>query len=267
MSVAKLQPPDPKATYLATLYGKALDARSPNPILGDKHADEIVGRLDVDFAALKLPRGGEITLPVRAKHLDGWTRAFLAAHPTATVLHLGCGLDSRILRVDPPPTVRWYDVDLPAVIALRRQLYPERANATLLAAEVADLRWLDAIPTGAPVLVIGEGFFMYLAEEQVLAFFRRVVNTFPGGEFIFDAYSGFMVWGVSQLATVRGAHVTLRWGIDNPHKLEQQAPRLKLVDAVSFFCLPDLLRLGPRAKVMCRTPGLRGLVRHVRYRF
>jgi O-methyltransferase involved in polyketide biosynthesis len=67
---------------------------------------------------LKLPSGAAISLPVRAKHLDGWTREFLAAHPRSTVLHLGCGLDTRVYRVDPPAGARWYDVDLPAVIEL-----------------------------------------------------------------------------------------------------------------------------------------------------
>jgi hypothetical protein len=33
---------DDKATYLTTLYGKALDARSPNPTLGDTFADAAV---------------------------------------------------------------------------------------------------------------------------------------------------------------------------------------------------------------------------------
>jgi hypothetical protein len=32
----------------------------------------------------------------------GWTREFLAACPTANVLHLGC---SRVYRIDPPATV------------------------------------------------------------------------------------------------------------------------------------------------------------------
>lgn len=263
----KIHLPADKTTYLATLYGKALDARKPDPILGDTYADAAVRRLEFDFASLKLPDGGDITLPVRAKHLDGWTRDFIAAHPVSTVLHLGCGLDTRVFRVDPPATVAWYDVDFPDVIDLRRQLYATRDHYTMLGAPIDNLAWLDAIPPGAPVLVIGEGFFMYLAETEVLALFRRILGTFPGGEFIFDAYSAPMVWLVSRLSTVRGAAVTLRWGVGDPHKLERQVQGLKLVEEQSFFCLPDLVRLGARGRFMCSTPGLRNLVRHVRYRF
>jgi O-methyltransferase involved in polyketide biosynthesis len=126
METEKVHLTKEKETYLATLYGKALDNRSENPILGDKFADEVVRHIDFDFEKLKVPKGGEITLPVRAKHLDQWTGEFLAANPVSTVLHLGCGLDSRVFRIDPPATVRWYDVDMPDVIELRRCLYPER---------------------------------------------------------------------------------------------------------------------------------------------
>ena len=76
---------------------------------------------------------------------------------SSTVLHLGCGLDSRVFRIDPPATVRWYDVDLPDVIDLRRRLYPERHDYELIATSVTDLRWLDGIPADRPVLVVAEG--------------------------------------------------------------------------------------------------------------
>ena len=147
-----------KETLLPTLYGRALDSRSADPILGDRWADEVVRRLDYDFAGLKLPKGGEISLPIRAKHFDGWTRDFLAANPRATVLHLGCGLDSRVFRVDPPATVRWYDVDHPEVIELRRRVYPARAAGyEMIGTSLVDLDWLAEMPDDDPVLVVGEG--------------------------------------------------------------------------------------------------------------
>lgn len=71
-------------TYLSTLYGKALDARAENPILGDTFADDVVRRIDFDFGKLNLPEGGSITLPMRAKHLDSWAREFLDTHPAST---------------------------------------------------------------------------------------------------------------------------------------------------------------------------------------
>jgi O-methyltransferase involved in polyketide biosynthesis len=103
---------------------------------------------------------------MRAWHFDQWTRAFLAANPESTVLHLGCGLDTRVYRIDPGPKVRWFDVDFPDVIALREPLYPARDGYRRIGSSVTDLAWLDAIPGDTPVLVVAEGLMMYLHEKD-----------------------------------------------------------------------------------------------------
>ncbi len=205
METKKIRLTKEKETYLTTLYGKALDAAVEHPILGDRFAAEAVARIDYDFKELKLPNGGEITLPMRALHFDQWTRAFLAANPVSTVLHLGCGLDTRVYRIDPGPQVRWYDVDMPDVIALRKQLYPRRDGYQQIVTSVTDLSWLDAIPGDTPVFVVAEGLTMYLHEKDGTALFRRITEQFPGGQIAFDGYSGAMVRLVSRLAAVRGA--------------------------------------------------------------
>jgi O-methyltransferase involved in polyketide biosynthesis len=274
MAVQKIRLTKEKETYLATLYGKALDAQAPNVILGDRFAADAVARIDYDFEQLKLPSGGEITLPMRALHFDQWTRAFLAANPASTVLHLGCGLDTRVYRVDPGPQVRWYDVDMPDVIALRKQLYPPRDSYHIIGSSVTDLAWLDGIAGDTPVMVVAEGLLMYLQEKDGTALLRRITEQFPSGQVAFDAYSGTMTRLVSRLATVRGAQVELVWGIDDPHDLEQQVPKLRLAESVSFLTMPRLVERLARnrfSKAMYRLLGrwgfYRNLVRHVRYEF
>jgi len=261
-----------KETYLATLYGKALDASAQRPILGDRLAAEAVARIDFDFRKIKLPRGGEITLPLRALHFDRWTRAFLAAHPEATVLHLGCGLDTRVFRIDPGPGVRWFDVDFPDVIALREQLYPERPGYQRIGTSVTDLAWLDQVPGDLPVMVIGEGLFMYVPEKDGLALLRRITERFPGGQIAFDGYSTAMLRMVSRLAAVRGAKVELIWGVGDPRDLERQVPRLRLVEEVSFLTMPELVDRMATGRIsraigelMGRWSFYRKLVRHLRY--
>jgi len=276
METEKVHLAKEKETYLATLYGKALDNRSENPILGDKFADEVVRHIDFDFEKLKVPKGAEITLPMRAKHLDQWTREFLAANPVSTVLHLGCGLDSRVFRIDPPATVHWYDVDYPEVIELRRRLYPERHDYTMIGSSVTDLRWLDGIPADRPVLVVAEGLVQYLPEKEGIALFNRITEKFPGGKFIFDAYSRLTNRLITLLPTSRAAGVSLPWGIDDPRELEKQVPRLKLVTDISFLFMPKLVeRLSQsqsRAqRMMYRIIGhitfLRRSIQHLRYQF
>jgi O-methyltransferase involved in polyketide biosynthesis len=91
------------------------------------------------------------------------------------VLHLGCGLDSRVFRIDPPYTVRWYDIDMPDGIKLLRRLYPERHDYTLVGSSVTDFHWLDEIPADRPVLVVAEGLVQYLSEKEGLALFNLII--------------------------------------------------------------------------------------------
>ncbi|MDO8873008.1 MAG: class I SAM-dependent methyltransferase [Methanoregula sp.] len=127
---------------------------------------------------------------MRAKQLDQWTREFLTANPDSTVLNLGCGLDSRILRIDPPASVRWYDIDLPDVIELRRQLYPVRHDYVMIGSSVTEPGWLDGIPADRPVLVVAEGLLQYLSEKDVTALFCRITEKFPKGQFILTPIAG-----------------------------------------------------------------------------
>ena len=194
---------------------------------------------------------------MRAKHLDGWTREFLAANPRATVLHLGCGLDSRVFRVDPPSGVRWFDIDFPDVIELRRRLYPVRRDYTMIGASVTDPRWLlERIPREDPVLVIGEGLVQYLQPRDGIALFRRVTELFRSGELVFDAYSRLTVRLMRLVPAARAANVKLSWAIDDPRRLARQIPRLALVDDVPFLTLPELAERLPRGRrTMLRWAG------------
>lgn len=112
-----------RETLLATLYLRALDSRADNPILGDPSAQAALERIDYDFERLRVGPNHAIGIAARARLLDDWAREFLDGHPSAIVLHLGCGLDARVYRVDPPAGVQWFDVDYSDVIELRGRVY------------------------------------------------------------------------------------------------------------------------------------------------
>jgi O-methyltransferase involved in polyketide biosynthesis len=133
-----------------TLYARALDSRRPHPILGDAMADQIVRTTDYDYGQLHIDTNLILNVALRARKLDQIASEFLARHPDGVGLDLGAGLDTRAVRLDPPSTVDWYDVDLPAVAAARERLIPERPNAHVIAADVTDPDWLDAVPAGRP---------------------------------------------------------------------------------------------------------------------
>jgi O-methyltransferase involved in polyketide biosynthesis len=239
-------------TMLATLYARALDADAEVPILGDRYAKELVQRLDYDWSSTTINAKNAPSVVVRSAHFDRWARQFLAVHDEAIVLHLGCGLDARALRVQPAPGVDWYDVDYPDVIALREQFYPPDGCYRLVPASVAEPDWLSVIPTDRPVLLLAEGLTMYLTEDDGLGLLRRVVERFPSGELQFDVFNRFAIRTQKINAVVRNAGAQLFWGIDEPGDILRNVPGLRLLAAMSVFDATVLDQLPRQYRVMAR---------------
>ncbi|GAB3421020.1 class I SAM-dependent methyltransferase [Flindersiella endophytica] len=273
MAVELLPLTDVQKTCLPTLYGKALDARSPDPILGDTLADSAVRQLDFDFSSLKLPSRAAISLPIRANHLDGWTREFLSARPRCAVLHLGCGLDTRVHRIDPPASsVQWYDVDLPEVISLREQLYPDRDGYAMIPASVTSAEWLDRVVDDRPVLVVAEGLVMHLPTASAAAMVARIVERFPSGQFCFDVYSALTARTISFASRFASSRAHLHWGL--PPLLARDVTTLRLTDDVPYLALPELgarMATTPFSQAiwrgMLKLKFQRESIRHLRYEF
>ena len=258
-------------TMLATFYAKALDADFEKPILGDRWAKDIVDRIDYDWSKTTITARTSPSVTTRSAHFDNWARQFLAVHPQATVLHLGCGLDSRCYRLDPGPGVEWYDVDYPDVAELRRQLFPPRERCHVVGASVTDPVWLADIPADRPTLMIGEGLTMYLTEADGVALLRRIVDHAPSGELQFDAFSRFGIKTQWTNAVVKRSGATLYWGIDGPDEILEAVPGLRLLqwespfDSATFQDVSWPYRL--MARVMSVSSKLRYMAQYHRYAF
>ncbi|QCI68819.1 class I SAM-dependent methyltransferase [Phreatobacter stygius] len=274
MTAEKITLTGVKETLLITLYGKGEESRLTGSLLRDRFAAEVIGRIDYDFSKLQVGRDDMVGLATRAYRFDQCARAFIAAHPDAIVLHLGCGLDSRIFRLDPPATVRWFDVDYPEVIALRHRLYPAQAAGTMIGSSVTDPSWLDTIPADAPALIIAEGLLMYLSEAEVGDLLGALTTRLPGGELVFDGFNRLGIRLAQSNRMIKATGATLNWNIDEPRELEVLVPKLRFVaelmiydpaEAAQFrrFSLPARLAI----RVMHAVPGFRRIGRLLRYRF
>ena len=260
-------------TLLITLYARALESRSARPILADPWAEAAVERVDHDFAKFHVDRQHQLTISLRAKKFDDWTRAFLRDNPCGTVLYLGCGLDSRVHRIDPPDCVRWYDVDFQDVIDLRRKLYPSRPGKyRMVGSPLEDLGWLDGVDTSQPAFVMAEGVTMYLTEDLVKRVLNRVVDHFARGQVAFDAHNaGLVRWMRRRGATVRETGASFSWGIDSPRDAMVLEPRLEFVGYAKTTDMAEYRTLSLWRRVsfwlMDAIPAFRGLHRPLLYCF
>jgi O-methyltransferase involved in polyketide biosynthesis len=239
-------------TLLITLYAKA---QPDNPLFFDPMARNILDQVEYDFTRLHVPYMTVALVCQRAKKLDSVTRDFLDQHPGGAVLQLGCGLDSRFLRVD-DGRATWYDLDMPPVVELRHQFFTVSERYHVIAASVTDLEWVDTIASGGrPLLVVAEGLLMYLDEADVRQLVLRLHETFPGCRLIADVFSRWMARSATNHPSLKYTGATLGWGVDDPCELEAWAPGLHLLEEWYFTDDPDLARLSLGYRVAYRLAG------------
>jgi O-methyltransferase involved in polyketide biosynthesis len=260
------------------LSGRAIQSQWKNPVLRDPWAEEAMRHIDYDLskqltgvASWSMWKDiGPTIIATRAATFDLLTTRFLTDHPDATVLHVGCGMDSRVFRIDPPAGVQWFDVDYPDVIDLRRQLFPERDAAYhMIGAPLDDLRWLDEVPRDRPGLFIAEGVLHYVSETEVKALLNAVVAHFPSGQMIFDICNSLILKRAG--ANVGGTGATYKWGLDDPQEIKRLEPKLELIkefkpsELVAFDRFPFWMRAMFRAMEV--SPALRRTERTLVYRY
>ena len=129
-------------TLFITLAARARETQRKHPVLRDPRAVELLQSIDYDTAKYGRSAGGLITV-LRTAIIDFWVREFLSAHPAATVVELGTGLNTRFERVD-NGQVHWFDLDLPDTIELRRNFFADTGRRRMVAASVLDEDWLPS---------------------------------------------------------------------------------------------------------------------------
>jgi O-methyltransferase involved in polyketide biosynthesis len=232
---------DPVAqTLLIPLWARAVEQREPDPLLPDPLASELVAGIDADWGRIGLSRGDLVQCVVRAREFDRFVRDFLTRHPDGTVVHLGCGLDTRFQRVD-NGRVHWFDLDLPEVIAVRRTLVPEAVRYHYLAASVFDPTWFGDVPfePGDALMFVAEAVLPYFPTDQVRDLVCRLRERFPGAELVTDTNTAHAVRIDNlHLAAIR-SRARMHWSMRSPAELETWSPGIRLVESFSYFDDPE----------------------------
>jgi O-methyltransferase involved in polyketide biosynthesis len=126
---------DVSTTLLITLYCRALESQSRDPILNDPKAVEITRQLNPELAKSdnkfyqnlakgKLDQRLVVHIALRAKRYDRYVKDFLNKSPDGIVVNIGSGLDTRFHRIG-NGQVTVYDLDFPEVIEIKKNFLVE----------------------------------------------------------------------------------------------------------------------------------------------
>lgn len=231
-------------TMLATLYVRALETQRPDALLKDDKALDLFHRFGPAFErvqGIRMDEEDRAAIILRNREIDNVVRDFVTRREPVTVVHLGCGLDARFNRVD-DGRLEWYDLDVPDVIELRRQLLGgESARYHLLAGSAFDHEWFSAV--GAPqeraFLFVAEGVFQYFHVEQVRSLVVALCQRFPGSEIVFDAFSPLVVQGNNLRMRISHLGVRYHWGIRHARAIERWADGIQLLSEWFPFSRPE----------------------------
>jgi O-methyltransferase involved in polyketide biosynthesis len=175
------------ATTLWTLRNRAIEAKRAHGVLDDPWAVELFDAIDYDYGKFGNPHQYH---PRRALTFDTATAAYLTTHPKASVVALAEGLQTSFWRLDRAglaDELTWYSVDLPPVIALRRQLLPRDNRIVELGQSALDRSWMDRVDARHGVFITAEGLLMYLEPADGRGLIADCAARFPGGQMIFDS--------------------------------------------------------------------------------
>ncbi|MBP3656638.1 MAG: class I SAM-dependent methyltransferase [Clostridia bacterium] len=208
-------------TLYIPLYGKAAVSRK-GIILHDPKAEEIWAKEGFPLRGKSRSKWLAYSMSMRAAVYDAEARAYLAKHPDALVLHIGCGMDSRAERVS-CAYGQWIDADLPPVIEERKRYYSETGRYSMLAADASQTDWIAALPQAGHALVIMEGLTMYLTHAQNAALLTALARRYPSLTVLADYYTAFGAKASAWKNPIRDVGAQAVSGIDNPSMLGVKA--------------------------------------------
>lgn len=203
-------------TLFIPLYGKSYVSRQ-GILLRDETAERIWAAEGFPLKGKSRSKWLAYYMAMRSAVFDRWTDGKMKKHPDAVVLHLGCGLDSRVQRVGNKGPF-WFDVDFPEVISERKRFFSETDHYRMVASDIRDPKWLEALPQGAAVVVM-EGISMYLAPGELRSVLENLQAHFEEIHLLMDCYTGFAAKASKYKNPINDVGVHQVYGLDDPESL------------------------------------------------
>ncbi|MBQ7832138.1 MAG: class I SAM-dependent methyltransferase [Lachnospiraceae bacterium] len=204
-------------TLYIPLYGKS-EVSKKNIILKDPTAEHIWEQEGFPLKGKSKSKWLAYYMGMRARVFDEWLHGMMQKYPEAVVLHIGCGMDSRIHRVG--GNALWYDIDFEEVINERKKYYEETDTYRMIASDARDTSYLANMPTKQGIVVL-EGISMYLKPEELEKMTADLAVHFDKIHILMDCYTTKAAKASQHKNPINDVGVTLVYGLDEPTRLSE----------------------------------------------
>lgn len=204
-------------TLYIPLYGKAFVSKK-GIILSDRKAEEIWEKEGFALKGKSKSKWLAYYMGMRSAVFDEWAAEQMDMWKDAVVIHLGCGLDSRVLRVGTKGH-KWYDVDFEDVIQERKRYYRESKDYQMISGDVRESAWLNSIPKTATAIVVMEGISMYMNTSELTTLTSLLCNHFGQVNLLMDCYTTLAAKMSKYKNPINDVGVHTVYGLDEPEVL------------------------------------------------
>lgn len=236
---SKLELGSVQETLLLPLWGRAMETQKKDPALLDEKAVSIINTIPYDFSLLSknLSKISQASWIARSIYFDGKIREFTEVHPDASIVNIGCGLDTTFDRIDNGKII-WIDLDLPDTIALRKKYISETERQQFIARSVFDTNWYDRIDKKRKHMLLIAGVLYYFNESEIRQLFNDFHTYLPGSEILFDYSSKTGIKLANKRVIDKGGidkSAYLKWGIDDIYEIEKWDRSIRVIDNMPMF--------------------------------
>ena len=226
-------------TLLLPLWGRAIEIQKQKPLLIDNQAVSIINRIPYDFTVISKNISELVRLSwiARSIFFDKRIKEFVYVYPEATIINIGCGLDTTFDRVD-NGKIQWIDIDLPDTIDLRKKYISESDRRHFIPQSVFEKSWYTRIEKKNNVMLLIAGVLYYFDEWDVKVLFNDFHTFLPGSEIVFDYASKIGIKVANKKVIEKGRmdkSAYLKWGIDNILEIEQWNSNIKVISNIPMY--------------------------------
>lgn len=207
-------------TLYIPLYGKSYVSKK-GLFINDKKAEEIWEAEEFSLKGKSKSKWLAYYMGIRSAVFDEWLKQQMVERQDAVIIHIGCGMDSRVIRVG-TENHKWYDVDFSKVILERKRYYDEKTDYQMIAGDARDCKWLTNIKENKSAIVVMEGVSMYLTIEEMQNLTDSLCSHFKTLVLLVDCYTSLAAKMTKYRNPINDVGVTEVYGIEDPEVYQSE---------------------------------------------
>lgn len=189
-------------TLIIPLYAKKVAMDLYPELFHDEECQRIFENIEYSYE-YKLgvkEKIGAIMGATRQYNMVECMKKYLKDHPYASIVNLGCGLDTAFYQADNGKATS-YCIDLSDVIDIRKKLLKEKDREKYIACDLNDFdKWSSQIEYDKKkgIMFFASGVFYYFFKDDVKKLISSMAEKYEGALLVFDATNRFGIKGMQK---------------------------------------------------------------------